>query len=396
MKKYIVMICLVAGTTVFAQKRELRKVEKAVASGDLATAQEVFKTINEEEVEEKYKGQYLFYKAAHASGMIDQKVPSYEDIVEAEKLLAESEALGYEDEKLMPMLKQSISGMKIQIANARLKGGDIAGGLKIIEELYDANPDNKDMLLTSAQLSYQNGDFADATSKFQELFDLGYTGQKTEFFAVNKETGTVEKFNSQKLRDVSINVARTHTDPTQESTPSQMGFIVNNLVWLYKNDDQLEKAKFIFKKAQDRFPKDASIEMAKPEIYNNLGMMKEYEQAVKDLENAAKDPKVYDNLGTAALKAKNYDQAIEYLSKSLSINADNFISQVNLSNAFIEKGNLEETTAEEQETFYKNAIEHLEAAHKIKPKDVNVMNTLVSLYGAFEMTEKAEAMKAKM
>jgi tetratricopeptide (TPR) repeat protein len=396
MKKYMIMACMIAATTVFAQKRELRKVEKAVESGNLAEAQEIFQTINENEVEDKYKGQYLFYKAASVSGMIEQRIPSYEEIVTAEKLIAESEELGYEDEKLMPLLKQSISSMKIQVANKRLQAGDIPGGLKIIDELYQADTSNKDMLMTSAQLSYQSKDFKGAMVKFQELFDLGYTGQKTEYFAVNKETNTIEKFNNAKLRDVSVSVARTHSDPTQESTPSQMGFVVNNLVWLYKNDGQLEKAKFIFQKAEDRFPDDSSLDMAKPEIYNNLGMMKEYEEAVKKLENATKDPKVYDNLGTAALKGKNYDQAIEYLSKSLSINPKNFISQVNLSNAYIEKGNLEETTAEEQETFYKNAIEHLELAHNIKPDDVNVMNTLVSLYGAFSMTEKADAIKAKM
>lgn len=396
MKKYMIMACMLAATTVFAQKRELRKIEKAIESGEMAEAHEIFKSINENEVEDKYKGQYLFYKAASLSGLIEQNVPTYEEIIAAEALIAESEELGFEEEKLAPLLKQSIAGMKIQIANQRLQSGDVAGGLAIIEKLYEADPTNKDMLMTSAQLSYQNGDLKKATVKFQELFDNGYTGEKTEYFAVNNETGVVEKFNNEKIRDVSVNTAGTHSEPSNEKTPSQLGSVVNNLVWLYKNDDQLTKAKFVFEQAQDRFPDDVSLQMAKPEIYNNLGMMEEYKAAVEELNSSAKDPKVYDNLGNAALKSKNYDQAIEYFSTSLKVEPNNFISQVNLSNAYIEKGNLETTTAVDQETFYKAAIEHLEAAHNIKPDDVNVMNTLVSLYGAFNMTEKLEAIKSKM
>jgi tetratricopeptide (TPR) repeat protein len=167
-------------------------------------------------------------------------------------------------------------------------------------------------------------------------------------------------------------------------------------VRLYKNDNQLEKAKFTFNKSLSRFPDDVSLEMAKPEIYNNLGMMEEYEQAVEKLNSSEQDPKVYDNLGTAALKAKNYDKAIGYLSRSLDIEPSNYASEVNLSNAYIEKGNLETTTATDQEVFYKQAIKHLEQALAIKPEDPNVMNTLVSLYGVFQMTEKADALKAKM
>jgi tetratricopeptide (TPR) repeat protein len=396
MRKYILIACLAAGTAVFAQKRELRKIEKAVMTGDLATAQEIFNSINEQEVEEDYKGQYLFFKAASLAGVIEKKKPTYEEVVQAEKLIAESESLGFKDENMLPMVKQIVASRKIEIANDRLLAGDIKGGLKIIDAIYESDTSNKDMLMTSAQLSYQSEDFAGATSKFQELFDLGYTGQSTDYFATNISTGVEENFGNVNLRDVSVNSVRSHTNSRDEVSPSEIGSIVNNLVWLYKNDNQLDKAKFTFNKALDRFPDDVSLEMAKSEIYNNLGMMEEYEQAVEKLNSSEQDPKVYDNLGTAALKAKNYDKAIGYLSRSLDIEPSNYASEVNLSNAYIEKGNLETTTATDQEVFYKQAIKHLEQALAIKPEDPNVMNTLVSLYEVFQMTEKADALKAKM
>jgi len=92
------------------------------------------------------------------------------------------------------MVKQAIQGRKLQIANELLNSGDSDKAVKIVENIYENNPDNKDMLFSSAQLSYQNSDFDSARLKFQELLDLGYTGQKTLFYAVNNETGQEESF----------------------------------------------------------------------------------------------------------------------------------------------------------------------------------------------------------
>ena len=44
--------------------------------------------------------------------------------------------------------------------------------------------------------------------------------------------------------------------------------------------------------------------------------------------------------GVAAINAKEYDQAIKYYEKSLSMEPDNFISLSNLGVAFVQKGNL--------------------------------------------------------
>lgn len=396
MKKYLVIICLAAGTSLFAQKRELRKIENAVEAGDLSTAQEIFSSINEAEVEEKYKGQYLFYKAASISGVIDRKKASYEELQQAEALVSESQQLGYNPGNMLVLLKQSIASRKIEIANDRLQKGNIEGGKEIIDDIYASDTSNKEMLFTSAQLAYQGQYFQEALSKFQELLDLGYTDQTTIYYAVNNSTGVEETFNNKRLMEISINSTKTHSNPREETSPSKLGVIVSNLVWLYKNDNQLSKAKFIFEKALQRFPDDISLEMAKPEIYNNLGMMEEYKEAMEKINSSVKDPVVYDNLGNAALKSKNYDQAIEYYTTSLEVEANNFASQVNLANACLEKGNLDDTTYDQQQELYKKAITHLEKAHDIKPDDTGVMNTLISLYDVFKMTEKSDAMKAKL
>ncbi|MGB5981243.1 MAG: tetratricopeptide repeat protein [Nonlabens sp.] len=395
MKYLLLSLCLSIGLMGVSQKRELKKIDKALESREMAEALEIFNTIDENEVEEKYEGKYKFYKAAVTSGVVGQKKATYDEIKEAENLIEESKASGYANE-LIPIVEQAIQGRKLQIANELLNSGDSDKAVMIIDNIYKNNPENTDMLFTSAQLSYQNSDFDSAIRKFQELLDLGYTGQKTLFYAVNNETGKEESFPNQKIMSVSINRVKTHSNPREETTPSKLGAIVNNLVWLYKNDQQLDKAKFIFEKAQQRFPDDASLKLVKPDIFLNLGMTEAYKEAVAANENSVKDPKVYNNLGASAMKAKDYDGAIKYYESSLKLKEESFLAHVNLSNAYLEKGNLEGTTYEQQQEAYKTALSHLERAHEIKPDEKNIMPTMVSLYGVFEMTDKAEAIKAKM
>ncbi len=397
MKKYIIIAgCLMAATSVFAQKRELRKIESAVESGNLDEAQEIFATINEAEVEEKYKAQYLFYKSASVSGVIDKKKTTYEEIKEAEGYLMDAEKMGYKDENFVPIVKRAITSRKIEIANDKLVAGNTEEGLQIIDDIYKSDTSNKDMLFSSAQISYQMQDYDAAIEKYQELFDLGYTGQKTNYYATNISTGKEEAFLKRKIMDVSVSQVKSHSSPREEVTPSNMGVLVNNLVWLYKEDGQMNKAKFTFDSALERFPDDESIQMAKPEIYNNLGMMDEYKASVEKMNSSVTDPLVYDNLANAAFKAKNYEQAIQYYESSLELEQDNFASQVNLANCYLEMGNMENVTYDEQKERYLQAIDHLEKGHEIKPDDAGVMNTLISLYEVYEMTDKIDAIKAKM
>ncbi len=395
--KYTFSALFIAMTLmVSAQKRELRKIEKAVQSGQMDEALETFNSIDESEVEEKYAGQYKFYKSAVVAGVVGDNKPSYKSLQEAEKLIAESRELGYEDDQLYPMVEGAIRSLKIDIVNAKLQSGKTEEALTIVEDMYESNSSDKELLFTSAQLSYQISDFDAARKKFQELFDAGYTGIQTTYFAINKATGQEEPFRSKRLAEVSINNAKTHTDLREEDSPSKMGVIVNNLVWLYKNDEQVEKAKFIFDKAKQRFPEDSSLKLVTADIYNTLGMTEEYKKAVANRGNDITDPKIYNNLASSAFKSKDYDSAINYYQLSLELKEDSFFAHVNLSNSYLEKGNLEETTYEQQQELYKKALSHLERAHEIKPEDKKILPTMVSLYGVFEMTEKAEAIKAKM
>ncbi|WP_438961923.1 tetratricopeptide repeat protein [Nonlabens sp.] len=394
MKIRLTILFLAITALGFAQKREMKKIEKAVEVGDIPKAMEIFKSINESDLEEKYKGQYSFYKAAYLIDVTGAQKPSLEDAYSAREEFNKAMDLGYKNPILTEQVSNYINQSFLQIANEKLVE-DPGIALDIVKTLVKDSPEDMAMLYSLAVLSYQTGNFDIAKDSFQKLLDKGYTGQKTTFIAVNKETNQEEVFPSETLRNVSIQTG-SHLKPTQSKTPSLLGMVVSNLVWLQKESGNLEKAKETYNGAISKYPNDMSLIAAKADIFLTLGMMDDYEKAVRSLSEDIDDPKVLNNLAQAAIDKKEYDKAIRYYKSSIELDPNNFVSKANLGLAYIEKGNAKEITYDEQQSFYNKATESYEGAHELKPENKPIINTLISLYGALNMDEKLAAMKAKL
>lgn len=394
MKLKLTILFLAVASITMAQKKEIRKIEKAIEKGAFSKAQEIFQSIDENAVEDKYASAYYFYKAASIMDLTGVKKPTTDDVRKAEASLAKAKELNFEDPKLEPMLNNIIDSRKLEIANDMVAAGKSKEALLLVEELYESHPDNLSMLYNAGNLAYTSEMFDRALDHYTVLLEKKFTGEQISYLATNK-SGVVEAFSNQKVRDYAVK-ARTHSDPSSEKSPSMLGDIVLKTVWLYTNKGDKAKANNVFEKAQMDFPEDNSLKLVKSDIYLTLGMMDKYKEAIENVGSDIKDPRVFDNLGTAALKAKNYDSAIRYYESSLKLESNNYFALVNLSNANLEKGNLAETSAEDQEVLYKEAVSNLEKAHKIKPEEKGVVATLVSLYDFLGMEEKSAEMKAKM
>ncbi|WP_124980767.1 tetratricopeptide repeat protein [Nonlabens xiamenensis] len=394
MKIKMTLLFLAFAGLAFAQKKEMRKIERAIQKQDYSQAQSIFKEIDPASVEEDYLADYNFYKAATLIDLTGKNKASLEDLRTAEESMKIAIDKGYENKEYLSYVDTAINARKFELANEALAAQDRETALILVEEMYEKNPDNLQMLYNAANIAYGAEKFDNALNKYQTLLDKNYTGVNTIYTAVNSK-GEVDQFSSKKVRDISVKTG-SHNSPAEEKTPSNLGDIVLKTVWLYKNDQQMDKAKEVFETAVQEYPSDQSLQLAKADIYLTLEMMDEYKKASEELSKTVKDPSVYDNLALAALKKKDYDQAINYYSESLALESDNYPALVNVSNAYLEKGNLDSTTYEEQQELYKEAIKHLEKAHLMKPEEKGIIQTLISLYGVFEMEDKIAEMKAKL
>jgi tetratricopeptide (TPR) repeat protein len=396
MKLKLTILFLAVASLAMAQKREIRKIEKAIESNDSSEAVKEFNSINESEVEAKYEGAYSFYKAATTIGVSVESNASEEELYESLDLIKKAVKLGYDNEELITSFESKAKERLFSLANKKLKSNDTKGALVIVNYLSDADTSNLTMYYNAARLAYQAGEFDKAKEKYQTLIDKEYTGEEVSYTAVKISDQKEENFPSKRLRDFSVSTSKTHTNPKDIKTASEVGIIVTNLVWLYKNEGDMDKAKGTFENAQKKYTDDESLKFSMADIYLTLEMMEEYKQATESLTNEVKDPKVYDNLALAALNTKDYDQAIKYYELSIGIEANNFVAQANLGLSYVEKGNLAATSAKDQLELYKKAIACYEKSHEVEPDDKTAINTLISLYGVFDMNDKVAEMKAKL
>jgi tetratricopeptide (TPR) repeat protein len=395
MKLKLTILFLAVVSLAMAQKREMRKIEKAIDKEDFAEAFGIFNSIDENAVETKYAGTYQFYKAASLIDLTGITKAGLADLRAAEAAFYEAKALGFNDLKLELLLENRMQKRKLDIANEKVAAGEPQIALSLVEEVYEKDPRNLDLLYDAGNLAYTNSVFDKAIEKYDLLLEKKYTGERTNYLATNQD-GVVEKFSNKTVRDFSIK-SKSHTLPTSETTPSNLGDIVLKTVWLYTNQKQnKQKAILIYETALQNHPKDTSLELVKADVYLTLGMMEEYKEAVENIDLDITDPKVFDNLGQAAMKSKNYESAMRYFKSSLKLAPDDYFALVSLSNAYLETGNLEQTTAAEQEELYLKAIRSLEKAHEVKPEEKAVMGTLLSLYDFLQMKEKSAEIKSKM
>jgi|GEM_PF-1926893 len=403
MKLRLTVLFLAVASIAFAQKKEIKKIEKAFVTKDYAKAIEIFKTIDESSVEEKYKADYSFYKAASLA--IGE--PSVANFRAANQALTLASELGYKNVKLLDLFKNMISENQFTLAQSLLKQEKTDEALKVVEDLYKANPDNLEMLFNAASLAYQAKKFDVAIADYENLLDKGYTGKRTTYYAVDSKGNKTPMAKS--AIEIGIQTGQFESMETDTSV-SRIGDIVTNLTWMYAKKGEVEKGKALLQKIKQQHPSDSSLADASANIYLQLGMMQEYKTAMEKLLNGKKDPAVFQNLANAALNAGNFKEAITFYDKSLELQGDNVAALNNAANAFIQvansltfdeksvTGNYNEAVRafnENRKSTYMKALNYLEKALKLDPANVNVAQNLLPLYQYFKMEDKQKALEAK-
>jgi tetratricopeptide (TPR) repeat protein len=394
MKIKLTILFLAVAAIAMAQKKEIRKIEKAIESGNLAEANEIFKLIDENSVETKYLGQYNFYKAAVIIDVSSANPVTIIELREAEKALERSEELGFENNQFKPMLLNSILDKKFTLAAKKVKDKEYDDAILLLREIYEFDTSNQNMLFNLANVEYDAKNYNKSLVDYETLYNQGFTGETITYYAVNTENDQKQVFKSKELRDVAVNTPQ-FSAPTQESSITFIGDMVTKMTWLYKKEGELDKAKLFFQKSLQKYPDDTSLTLAKPGIYLTLEMMDEYKKELGD-ETDIKDPLILNNLGDAASKEGKYDQAIQYYLESIKYDDKNAYPRINLANSYIQKGNLGDASNDDKVNLYEKAINELELVHEMDPKNTDVIYGLIGLYEAFGNDEKVSEYKSKL
>ena len=411
MKTKILMIAaLVVTTMTFAQKKEVKALEKAVKSGSfgqaktLVTAAEGLASVMDAKTKEKF----LLLKAQAFLGVDNTNIEDLEKAAEAYTMLKDTKFSA----EGVTGLANTVAAMVNSAVEDQNTNNYEAAGTKL-KNAYEFSGGNKDYLFYAATNFLNGKDYDTATEIFQQLLDEGYKGQTEVFYAIDAASGEKKPFQTKQERDLLV-LSKEYINPTQELSESRESTITNYLIAIYAQNGDDDKALGLLDKAIAETPTDSKLLTTKANIYLKQNKIAEYKELIgKVVAMDADNPLLYFNLGVSEAQLGNKEKAREYYTKATELKPDYADAYNNIAALILEDdqklldemnslGNsnadydLFDKLKAQRLGLYKDARVYLEQALNIKPDYLNVAITLRSIYEQLGETSLADAMKAKI
>lgn len=412
MKIRITLLFLAIATIGFAQKKEFKKIEKAVLSQDYEAAAEIFNQLDSGSVEDKYKAHYQI-----ATGVILLKNPYSINVGKKETLEAidcfnEAKSLSYDGDIPLDLLISNSKQRLIDIAISNADKKEYGKGYEIMTSLYERFPQDTLWLFQAASLAQANGDNKNALNHLEKLVAIGYTGQEVSYYAYSVQTG--ERVNWTKEAIDAGMKSGILNNAGKEITPSKVADITKMMAVLHAQNGDKEKALGAIKKAMLSNPNDKFLMASEASIYLELEMMKEYRAAFDNLLAANIDElSVYVNLGIKATETNKYEDAVKAFSKALELDPQNYNyataatqalmkaddAIIEKINGLIKSGSSNSEIVAAKSSRKKNIesiILYAEKAHQIDATKKDIIGVLSYYYGELNNKIKEEEFKTKM
>ncbi|MFI1743178.1 tetratricopeptide repeat protein [Thalassobellus sediminis] len=404
-KQIIIALALSIGAFSFAQKKELKAVEKAIKGNNFAEAKAALKQaeglMSAMDEKSKTKYYYLLGQALYAGG-----AGSMDDVDNALESLEKAEgAYGTE----IAALKQEMVNGMLTKGNASYEKKEFSDASKYFEKSYRLSEKDTLFLYYAAATAVNVQEYDRAIGLYEELKDLGYTGIKKEFFATNKETGEEEVL-EEGTRDLYVK-AKSHINPGERETESRKAEIVKNIALIYVSQGEDEKAIVAMKAARAESPDDINLILSEANVHYKMGNMDQFKALIKtatqmDPENA----ELQYNLGVVSAEAGENEEARGYYQKTIEIDPSYINAYINLSALVLsrEQPLIEEMNGlgtskaddkrydelrEERQNLYREAIPYLSKALEIDAKNINAAKTLMNIYSILGETDKYKSIK---
>lgn len=419
--KYVLLAsALLISVATFAQKDQIKAAEKALKAGN---AQEAITILQGAEAAsatapDTEKAQFCFVKGNAFLALANKNEDTDKNLSAAAKayqdLLAIEKASG--KAKYSAQASTSIIDIKYKLINGAIADSKAEKHAEGASKLYDAYLlDKKDTInLYYAASTYVNAkEYDKAYNAYDELKKLNYSGKGVNYFAVNKVNGEEQLFTTARERDQMVKLG-THEKPRTEEIPSKRGEIYKNMALILVQNGKVAEAKKAVAEARATNPDDKSLILTEANLYLDTKDYDTYKKLITEvLEHNPNDADLVFNLGVISYNAKNLVDAETYYKRAIEIKPDYVNAYLNLAILKLDAdkklfeeiqklGNSEkdnkryEVLKKQREVVFTSALPYLEKASELDGTNEEVKGTLLSVYRALEMNEKAKALKAKM
>jgi tetratricopeptide (TPR) repeat protein len=406
----------------FAQKEQLKAAEKALKNGNsaeakttLASAESLIGAASEGE-----KAQFYFLKGNALLDLVkkdvDAKVNAEGAAAAYQQLIATEKSSG--KSKYTPQAEISIRDLKTKIFNlgvAENEKKNYKGASDLFYQLYSLDKTNLDNLYYAASFSVNGKEYDTALKQYDELLKAKYTGQKTIYWAKSLISNEEEQFANPADRKRATDL-KTHIGSRDEKVPSKLGEIYKNITDIYITTNRIEEAKKAIKDARTVAPDNTDLIIAEANLYLQTKDNATYKKLITEaLQKNPNNAELYFNLGVVASQNKEVAESQKYYQKAIEIDPKNAAAYLNLSvskldaeKEILNKMNKLGTSAadvkkydeykKQRSVILKETLPYLEKALEFSDKENSdaISSTLISVYRALDMGDKAKALKAKL
>lgn len=418
MKRIVVLsLALMIGAFSFAQKKELKEVERAIKDNNFADAKvlisqtESLMSVMDEKEKAKFyylKGQALYANGNGSDSDVSEALKNFQMLRDLEKASGRLDYTSKVDE-----MNASMTNNFIRKAQSALEQKNFEVSYKNFENAYMSSPSDTLYLYNAALLATSNQSYDKAISMFEKLQDLGYTGISTSFVATETESGEEQSFPTTILRDISVK-AGTHTNPLNKKSDSKVGDIAKNIALIYIEKKETDKALAAIEKAKATNPGDFNLLVAEANVRYKLGQMDQYKLLIGQALSV--EPNNIDllfNLGVVAAEENDFETAKMYYDKAIKIDPTYNKAYMNIAALILdqEQGIIEEMNGlgsskaddkrydelkEKRQQVYKDAVPYLKKSLEIEPSNISAARTLMNIYSQIDDQVNFKIMKAKV
>lgn len=410
-KYFPIVFLMMAGATVFGQKKEIRQAEKAIEEQNFAEAKKLLAEAEPDvsSLNKRYKAR--FYTAnGMALGLGGSG--TMEELDEATKSFEKAIEYGNKEEGAQGL--HTIEQFLVQSAVQDQENQNFRDAYKKIYKAYEMSPEDTLYLFVAAGNAYNAQEDDKAIEYYSKLRNMGYKGNALQYTAVNKETGEKEVFGNEAERDMFIQSGE-YTDPQVEREERRDGDVIKQLALTYLRAGDEEKAISTIREARKDNPNDMELLKAEAMVYEQNGETDKYLKILDEL--IEKDPEnaeaYYVILGDNALDNEEEEKARDYYEKAIESNPKSVTAYNGMANSYLNKQEaiVEEMNSlgmskadtekynqltEERNDLLKSALPYLEKALANAPESVELMQTLYQINSQLRNDEEAQKYKSMM
>jgi len=415
MKRQLLIVGLLCISAIaLGQKKEVKKAERALAAGNTS---EAIAYINQAEssissADNGLKAQFYLIKGN--SYLADAGNNNYA------KLKTAAEAFGKANElsptgKIADGVKIGMQNLRVALVNSAIEDQNSQNYSMAAEKLYTSFIIQKDTsdLYYAAGNAVNAKDYDKALNYYQTLLDMGFTGIRKEWIAMEIETGKTIVFATESDRNTNM-LSGKYTNPGERMSSSVRGDVLQKITLIYTSRGENEKALALMKEARAANPDDKGLLRAEADLAYKMGDMERYSVLMQEIITAdPNNPELYYNLGVGSANKGDHKKAMGYYKQALSLDPDFTNAKINMAATILLK---EATIIEEMNSLgtsnadykrydelkevknglYQEAMPYLESASEDRPDNLELIRTLMNIYSQLGIDDKFKIAKAKL